>query len=156
MSLPIYPVERVIPQRPPMILIDEVVERRPRAITASVEVKPTGLFFQPGRGMPAHVALEWMAQTCAAYAGSDGLDGGGRVRVGFLLGTRNFRADRTWFAEGERLYVRATLEYHDDALGNFACEVAESADGPAIATASLNVFHPDDPQTVIEGRGFAP
>lgn len=152
MSLPVYPVTSVVPQRPPMILIDEIVERRPGAITALVIVKPTGLFFQPGRGVPSYVALEWMAQACAAYAGSDALDLQGRVKVGFLLGTRDFRASRNWFAEGARVFVRATLVYHDAELGNFTCEVADAPDGPAIATASLNVFHPDDAQAIIAGQ----
>lgn len=149
MTLPIHPVESVVPQRPPMILIDEVVAREAGGITVLVTIRPTCLFFRPGRGMPSHVALEWMAQACAAFAGSEALDAGGAVKVGFLLGTRDFRASRAWFAAGERLYVRVRLEYHDDELANFACEVAEQPEGPAVARASLNVFHPHDASALI-------
>ena len=156
MTFELYPVESVIPQRSPMILIDEIVAREVDRIVVCVIIRATALFFQPGRGMPAHVALEWMAQSCAAFAGSEARDDGGAVRIGFLLGTRDFRADRTWFHEGERLYVRARLEYHDDELANFACDVADAPDGPAVARASLNVFHPRDAAAMVNSPPASP
>ena len=155
MTLPFYPIESVVPQRPPMILIDEIVDRQANGIMVCVTIRADGLFFQPGRGMPSHVALEWMAQACAAFAGSEALDSGGAVKIGFLLGTRDFRAARTWFAEGERLYVRARLEYRDNEAANFACEVAGSPEGVSLARASLNVYHPHDAFALI-GSPAAP
>lgn len=152
MSLPLYPVGRILPQRPPMVLIDEIVARTSDSIVATTTVRRTDLHFQPGRGTPSRVALEWMAQTCAAYAGSEALDEGGAVRIGFLLGTRDFTATQGWFAEGTHLHVRARLEYHDIEIANFTCEVALSLDGPAVARASLNVFHPTDAQALIDGQ----
>lgn len=156
MTLPLYPVESVVPQRPPMILIDEIVDRQADSIVTSVTIPPDGLFFQPGRGMPSHVALEWMAQACAAFAGSEARDSGEAVKIGFLLGTRDFRATRTWFAEGERLYVRARLEYRDDEAANFACEVAGSLEGASLARASLNVYHPHDASALIDSQATPP
>ena len=156
MTLPLYPVERLVPQRPPMILIDEIVAREADSIVALVAIRPTDLFFQPGRGMPSHVALEWMAQTCAAFAGAEALDEGGAVKIGFLLGTRDFRASRRWFASDERLYVKAHLEYHDNEIANFLCEVTERRDGPPVVSASLNVFHPHDAAALIGGQTGRP
>ena len=132
-----------------MILIDDIVAREAEKIVVVVTIRPENLFFQPGRGMPSHVALEWMAQACAAFAGAEALDRGGAVRIGFLLGTRDFRTSRTWFAEGERLYVRALLQYRDDELANFACEVSDSLDGPPMTNASLSVYHPHDASAVL-------
>ena len=152
MTLPLYPVDRVVPHRPPMILIDEVVSRQAEHIVAAVTIRATDLFFQPGRGTPSRVAIEWMAQTCAAFAGSEAIDEGGAVRIGFLLGTRDFRCTQGWFTEGTRLFVRAHLEYHDNEIANFACEVAGPAEGPALATASLNVFHPQDAGSLIDSQ----
>ncbi len=156
MTLPLYPVESVVPHRPPMILIDEIVARQAGSIVALVTIRPDGLFFQPDRGVPSHIALEWMAQACAAFGGSEALDDGGAVKIGFLLGTRDFRATRTWFAEGERLYVRALLEYRDDELANFACEVAASLEGLSLARASLNVYHPHDASALIGSLAAPP
>jgi predicted hotdog family 3-hydroxylacyl-ACP dehydratase len=154
-TLPLYPIESVVPQRPPMVLIDEIVARAAGRIVVVVTIRPTGLFFQPGRGMPSHVALEWMAQSCAAFAGCEAIDDGGAVRIGFLLGTRNFCATRAWFAEGERLYIQALLEYRDDEMANFACAVTGSLDGPSLATASLNVYQPLDVSALIGGQAAA-
>jgi predicted hotdog family 3-hydroxylacyl-ACP dehydratase len=132
-----------------MILIDDVIARQSNGIVTAVTIRSTGLFFQPGRGMPSHVALEWMAQTCAAFAGSEALDNGEAVRIGFLLGTRDFCASQSWFANGARLYIRVQLEYRDDEMANFACEVAEATDGPAIVKANLSVFQPHDAAALI-------
>jgi predicted hotdog family 3-hydroxylacyl-ACP dehydratase len=151
-TLPLHPVESVVPQRPPMILIDEIVAREASGIVVLVSILRTGLFFHPDRGVPSHIALEWMAQACAAFAGCEALDAGKAVRIGFLLGTRDFQAARAWFAEGERLYVRALLEYRDNELANFACEVADSLDGPSLARASLNVYQPHDASALIGGH----
>jgi predicted hotdog family 3-hydroxylacyl-ACP dehydratase len=155
-TLPLYPIESVVPQRRPMVLIDEIVARAIGRIVVMVTIRPTDLFFQPGRGMPSHVALEWMAQSCAAFAGCEAIDDGGAVKIGFLLGTRNFCATRAWFAEGERLYVQALLEYRDDELANFACAVMDSLDGPPLASASLNVYQPHDASVLIGGQAAPP
>lgn len=156
MTLRLYPVESVLPQRPPMVLIDEIVSRDTDGLMARVTIRPDGLFFRPGRGVACHVALEWMAQACGAFAGSEALDSAGAVKVGFLLGTRDFRAERAWFAEGEHLYVRIHLEYRDAELANFACEVSDSPDGAALAKASLNVFHPHDAAALIGSQATQP
>lgn len=152
MTLPLYPIDTVIPQRPPMILIDEIIARQPDSIVVLTTIRSNGLFFQEGRGVPSHVALEWMAQACAAFAGAAALDEAGTVKVGFLLGTRDFQANRYWFNEGECLYVRVRLEYRDDELANFACEIACSIGGPTVAKASLNVFHPNDALALIRSQ----
>jgi predicted hotdog family 3-hydroxylacyl-ACP dehydratase len=135
-----------------MILIDEVVARQTDEIVVSVTIRPKCLFFQADRGMPSHVALEWMAQACAAFAGSEAIDEGRPVKVGFFLGTRDFRADRRWFAAGERLYVRARLAYRDDEMANFNCEVMGSSETPPLAKASLNVYQPHDLSKLIGSR----
>jgi predicted hotdog family 3-hydroxylacyl-ACP dehydratase len=147
MPLAIYPIEDVLPHRPPMILIDEIVAREADAMVARVTVVRTDFFFEARRGLGTHIALEWMAQTCGAFAGSQARDRSDPVRIGYLLGTRDFQARRQWFKEGERLSVIARLQYQDEAFANFACEVRDATDGQALVTATLNVFYPDDSST---------
>jgi predicted hotdog family 3-hydroxylacyl-ACP dehydratase len=156
MSLSRYPIQDTLPHRPPMVLIDEIVARKPGRITVAVTVRPPELFFRPGRGMPVHVALEWMAQACAAYGGADARDAGCTPRIGFLLGTRDFRATRSWLSEGERFEVEAVLDFHDDELASFSCEVTDARDGRSVARASLTVFHPRDAQGVVSGDAGVP
>jgi predicted hotdog family 3-hydroxylacyl-ACP dehydratase len=141
MSQRLYPLHLVLPHRPPMVLIDEIVSRELREIEAVVTVRASCPFFQEGRGTPAYVALEWMAQVCAAFGGSEAMDEGRPIRIGFLLGTRDFQSTKTWFGEGERLRVRARLEYRDHQVANFACTVAADASAADIvASASVNAF----------------
>lgn len=156
MSLRLYPIEDVLPHRPPMILIDEIVSRHADRIATSVTVRAANLFFRPGRGIPSHVAIEWMAQTCGAFAGSQAMDEGGVVSIGFLLGTRDFRAGQSWFTEGMRLVIHAHLEYDDSEIANFTCKVAELQGGEVLASASLNVFHPQDAKALIDRQARSP
>ena len=156
MSRPRYPIEETVPHRPPMILIDEIVGREPGRITCAVTVRPDELFFRPGRGLPVHVALEWMAQACAAYGGADARDAGDMPRIGFLLGTRDFRATRSWLSEGGRFEIAAVLDFHDDELASFSCELRDAGDGESVARASLTVFHPRDASSVVASQAGAP
>src|SRR5262249_52096192 len=93
-------------------------------------------FFEASRGVPAHVAIEWMAQTCGAFVGVEALDAGQAVRLGLLLGTRNFRARTPWFRPKERLVVTATIVLRDQEVGAFECVVADP-NGEERATARL-------------------
>ena len=156
MSLPCYPIEDTVPHRPPMVLIDEIVARESGRIATAVTVRPDELFFRPGQGLPVHVALEWMAQTCAAYGGAEARDAGGTPRIGFLLGTRDFRATRSWLSEGERFEITAVLDFHDDELASFSCGVTDARNGQSVASASLTVFHPRDARSVISGEAGVP
>jgi predicted hotdog family 3-hydroxylacyl-ACP dehydratase len=134
-----------------MILIDEMLARDSGQITVGLTIRADSLFFQAGRGIRAHVALEWMAQACAAYGGADGRDRGLAPRIGFLLGTRDFQATRRWFAEAEQVHVTAKLDYRDEELAHFSCHVEEVPARVAVARASLTVFHPADAKAVIAG-----
>jgi predicted hotdog family 3-hydroxylacyl-ACP dehydratase len=97
----------------------------------------------------SHVALEGTAQARAAFGGSEALDEGYAVRISFLLGTRDFRAEPAWFAEGEHLYVRVRLEYRDEALATLS---ASRSPSPPLARANLNVFHPRDASALIDSH----
>src|SRR5215468_255071 len=103
-----YPIETVVPHAHPMILIDDIVGYDESSLTSALTIRPETKFFRPGRGVAAHIGLEWMAQTCGAFAGARALECGEEVRLGLLLGTRDFTADVMWFPEGERLHVTAT------------------------------------------------
>lgn len=153
MSLALYPMERILPHARPMILIDEVIARSPERLVAAVDVRADSLFFRAPHGIAAHVSIEWMAQCCAAWAGAQALDQGRKVDVGFLLGTRDFRADVDWFAEGERLYVAAELEFQDEEMASFRCRTCRQPDADAVVSARLNVYQPRDVEAFLASRG---
>jgi predicted hotdog family 3-hydroxylacyl-ACP dehydratase len=155
MTLSLYAMETVLPHARPMILLDEMVVREAERLVATVEVRADSLFFRAPQGIAAHVSIEWMAQCCAAWAGSKALDESRPVDIGFLLGTRDFRAEVDWFAEGERLYVSADLEFQDEEMGSFRCRTSRALDGDAVAAARLSVYQPRDVAAFLASRGGA-
>lgn len=136
-----YPIRQLLPHAAPMLLLDEAIACDAEAMQTGVTVRP-GLFFQPGRGMPAHIALEWMAQTCGAFIGVMALDQQQPVRIGYLLGTRDFSCDCAWFAPDDSLHVHARLLFRDDEMGVFQCRVTRAATGEDVARAQLTVYQP--------------
>ncbi|HEY1723650.1 MAG TPA: hypothetical protein VGG27_20570 [Magnetospirillaceae bacterium] len=129
--------------RPPALLLDAFIGSDGDSITMAVVVRADDPFFREGLGIPAHIAIEWMAQTAGAFAGLDAKKAGEAVRIGFLLGTRNFRANRPWFAKGERLTVTAKLIFREEGMAVFECRV-DAADGTEAAAARLTVYQPGD------------
>jgi predicted hotdog family 3-hydroxylacyl-ACP dehydratase len=147
------PMDQLLPHAAPMILIDDVLERGEACLKAGVTVRADSIFFEAGRGIPAHVAIEWMAQTCGAFVGAEALERGLPVRLGMLLGTREFRCDMPWFKDGERLMVTVTLIFRDDEMGAFDCTVARAADDEVLAKATLTLYQPGDLAAVLAGQG---
>ncbi len=147
-----YTIEQALPHAPPMILLNEVVDWDPEKIQTAVTIHPSQPLFQ-AEGMPAHVAIEYMAQTCGAYVGVEALQAGRTPRIGLLLGTRNFSATQKWIAEGEKLLVSATVVFREDEMGVFDCRVAKKGNDDTVATARLTVFQPSEDMTVGAPHG---
>lgn len=136
-----YPVSRLLPHAPPMILLDAVVGWQPGALDAQVTINPRSRFFQPGRGIPGHIIIEYMAQACGAYAGLEAVEADQPVRMGFLLGTRNFESSVAWIGAGTTLTVSVSEVLHQPPMAIFDCRVL--LDGRPIATARLTVYQPE-------------
>ncbi len=148
-----YAVEQLLPQAPPMVLIDRVVGWHETGLVAALTVREDGLFFQAGRGVAAHVAIEWMAQSCAAFVGLQAKHGGKPVKIGFLLGTRGFAAELSWFRLGDAILVEVTQTFLDVEMAVFDCSVR--INGEIAATAALTVYQPRDLNAVLSLQGIA-
>ncbi|AWK86268.1 3-hydroxylacyl-ACP dehydratase [Azospirillum thermophilum] len=154
-------MEALLPHARPMILLDEVVGRDEARLVAALTVRARAPFFEPGRGMAAHVAIEWMAQACGAFVGAEALESGGVVRLGLLLGTRSFSSSISWFPEGARVEVSATLDYRDGEMGVFDCTATlrgpevdgPEGDGQEAASAQLTVYQPADAGALLASQG---
>jgi predicted hotdog family 3-hydroxylacyl-ACP dehydratase len=147
-----YPIETVLPHAHPMILIDDIVGYDESSLTSALTIRPEAKFFRPGRGVAAHIGLEWMAQTCGAFAGARALECGEEVRLGLLLGTRDFTADVMWFPEGERLHVTATQLFVDGRIGAFDCAILRAGGTLPAARAQLTVYQPLDAAALLADR----
>ena len=139
-------LDDLIPHRPPMRLLDEVL---------SVDLASETLVaaFTARRDWCANwVAIELMAQAAAALAGAadraEGRDG--PPRPGFLLGTRRLTLDLPAFTVGRRYTVRAQSVFRDAESASFDCAVLDGA--RTVASATLNAYRPPDVRAFLAGR----
>lgn len=146
-----YPMEpdSVMPHASPMILIDQIDACDAESISASMTVRDDSPFVENGR-VPSYIAVEYMAQTIAAYSGIDGRQKDEPVRIGFLLGTRKMTLNVPSFQVGDQLSLHGTVLYNDDGMASFDCTTTR--DGETMASAIINVYQPDDPGELI-GQG---
>jgi predicted hotdog family 3-hydroxylacyl-ACP dehydratase len=149
-----HPIAALLPHAHPMILLDRVCGWEEGAIEAELAIRPDSPFFEQGKGIAAHIAIEWMAQSCGAYVGLEALLEAKPVRVGFLLGTRNFTAERDWFRAGEVVSVRAELVFRDGETGVFDCTVR--CRDTVEAKAQLTLHQPADLAAVLASQGIRP
>jgi predicted hotdog family 3-hydroxylacyl-ACP dehydratase len=150
-----YGVAELLPQKPPMLLLDEIVGWCDERIVASVTVRPDSMFLYQD-GVPAHIAIEWMAQTCGAMVGLRALEKSEPVRIGFLLGTRDFSARVAKFRLGDKMAVTASPVFSDGPMAVFECQVERAGqDGPEVcATARLNLFQPESLEAILKSQGL--
>lgn len=141
-----WPMDKLLPHSPPMLLLDEAVAYSPTEIVAEVTIRPDHPLARP-EGVAAHVGIELMAQACGAHVGALAQEIGAPVRVGFLLGTRNYRAEVDWFRFGDRLRILARSIFMEDGMGVYDCRIER--DGVGLAEAQLTLFQPDDVGAVL-------
>lgn len=134
-----YTVEQLLPHAPPMVLLDEVIGNGAGKLVAGVTIRSDSPF-SGAEGVPAHVAIEYMAQACGALAGIEALEAGIPIRLGLLLGTRNFHATESVYRVGERLVVTVAEVLRDERIGVFDCRTER--DSKVVANATLTVFRP--------------
>jgi predicted hotdog family 3-hydroxylacyl-ACP dehydratase len=149
-STPFPALAELLPHAAPAILLDRVLAGSASGLVAEVSIGPA----TPWRldaGVPVHVAIEYMAQACAAFVGLEAHTAGGRPRIGLLLGTRDFRAERAWLSDGEVLEVSVALVFRDEQMGVFDASV--SSGGAPVCRAQLTVVQPEDLAAVLSQAG---
>jgi len=146
-----YPIERLLPQAPPMVLIEEILGWNEDQVVTALTVRRDAVFAED-RGIPAHVALEWMAQSCGALVGIKALEAQQPVRIGFILGTRDFSVAVAWFNFGDRLTVTAACAYNDGEMAQFDCRLERGS--ATCATARLTLYQPRDLAGMLADQGI--
>ena len=106
--VPPLDIEALVPHAAPMILIDSVAAQGPTLTRSVVRIGEDSMFYEAPHGVPAYLGIEYIAQTVAAHAGLHAWRQGEPVRVGFLLGTREYKCAETWFRLGSRLTINVT------------------------------------------------
>lgn len=84
------PAEMLVPHRPPMLLIDRLIERKGDMAVAEAHVPQKGPCVDKERGLLPEFFIEIIAQTMAAVNGYDALLEGKKLNDGFLVGIDDF------------------------------------------------------------------
>lgn len=132
----------LLPHRGPMLLLTDVIEVDDEHSVARVAISPQSPFFEPDKGVPAWIGLEYMGQTAALIAGYQRQAGELDPHLGLFLGTRKYQADTGWFAPDSQLIVRgAQKAVSQGTLATFSCRISgDQDDSPVLAEAVLSVY----------------
>ncbi len=138
--------EDVLPHDPPMVLITslDASSFTGDSLSAFVDIDEKSLFYDSAiDGVPASVALEYMAQTMAALVGlkrrRERLD----VRIGFVLGSRSLKVNVDRFSSGSRYRIDVSLGFTDGSFASFDATIF-APDGTVAARGTVNAFEPED------------
>jgi predicted hotdog family 3-hydroxylacyl-ACP dehydratase len=140
MQTPPSPAGEFVRHSGTMLLIERLAEASDTHAVCEVAITENSTFYRAGRGVPAYVGLEYMAQTIAAYDGAQRRRSGEPPEIGFLLGTRRYEASRSHFAAGETLHVRVDMTFNDNGMAAFDGVITVA--GETRARASINVYRP--------------
>lgn len=146
MSFP--PIAELLPHRPPMLWIDQVVAQEGDEVRCTLTVRPEHVFVTEGRVEPL-VAIEWMAQTVGALVGLYDRKRDQDPRPGYLIAIPEAQFFVPAFAVGDRLALWARRVWGDESLASFESRVER--DGVLAAKAQLSVYRRALPDSALPG-----
>ncbi len=83
-----YDITTLIPQRPPMIMVDQLLSCDERSATGMMKVRISNIFTHKGHLQEAGI-IEFMAQTAAAYTGYKNKTAAKPVAEGYIGAVKN-------------------------------------------------------------------
>jgi predicted hotdog family 3-hydroxylacyl-ACP dehydratase len=136
MSSTYPPLTSFMPHRPPMLVLDSLSAWSENAVVCSRLVREGDLFVVDGK-LSSIFAIELFAQAAAAHFGYAGMQRGGAMASGALLGSRRIDLFVPHFEVGQELSVRANQVMAMPPAAQYECEVL--ADGVRLAAGTVNV-----------------
>jgi len=148
-----YSIEAVLPHQAPMILIDSLNSYHNDGCVCDVTITENSPFYnETKKGVANYIGSEYMAQAIAAYAGALALNNNNPVKIGFLLGSRKYKAFKPYFKLNGKLSIKVEVLYQEESgLSVFECEITSSKN-EVLAQAKINVFQPQDPMEFLENN----
>lgn len=128
-------VLELIPQRPPFIMVDRLVNFNPIIVTSEMEVREDNVFFSEG-SLSSVGLIENIAQTCAARIGYINRLHKEAIKLGFIGAIRNLRIFRTPL-QGEML--RTTITVKEEIFKMTLVDAEIKSDGETIVTAEMKI-----------------
>lgn len=150
-QLRIPPIERLVPHRAPMLLIERVIAATDDDVTVEARVDAARIFAASDAAVPSYVGLEMMAQTVCAYDGLQRFNDKPSPLVGFLLGCRKYTVREPYLESGAVLSITARVILRHGEMASFACRIRHG-DATDFAEATLNVYRPADAEAFLRRR----
>lgn len=135
MSLEEIDILKLLPQRPPFILVDRLVEFDERRTVTRFTVREEHLFCEAGR-LQAAGLIENIAQTCAARLGYINLLNNRQVKLGYIGAIRDLEIRRRPRI-GETL--RTTIENLEEVFRMSLVEAVVRSGDEVLATARMKI-----------------
>lgn len=110
------PVADLIPHRPPMALLSQILAADQQSLWSLIRLHPQSPFASAA-GVPAGIALEYLAQTAAAFftaqaqlaAATEAQSELPLPQAGMLIGCSKLQCDVAWFSCPDTLLAEVTL-----------------------------------------------
>lgn len=103
-----YPILDLIPQRPPMQMIDKLLYADEKSAKGVLFIKETNIFAEQGK-LSESALVEFIAQTAAAYTGYHSKLNAGNVREGYIGAVKNLVIEKLPLVNTE-IYSEITIE----------------------------------------------
>ena len=132
-------LEKILPHKKPMILIDDVVGYNIGEgwLKSIVTINKDCTFYDEKLGgVPSVVGIEYMAQTIGCYAYYKAKVE--KPLVGFLLGTRLYNNKNEIFKENETLEILVKEVFSGNDIVSFDCFIYNQDE--EVASATVNVY----------------
>lgn len=130
----------LIPQRDPILMVDELLEAAPDGETATLTVRPGNYFLGEDGRMEETGLLEHIAQSASAVAGHHALAAGATAPpVGYIGEIKKFHCHRLP-QTGEEL--RTTVRLGPEAEGVTLLAAETRADGELVADTQMKIYIP--------------
>jgi 3-hydroxyacyl-[acyl-carrier-protein] dehydratase len=140
LSLPM-PAGRLIPHRPPLCLVDRLLEFSGQTGVVESIIGPDNIFLDENGRLPSLTLVELIAQASAAVKGYDDLKDGKDIKKGFLVDIREIRfMDQC--VKGDRLLIKIEIVRTISGFSVVNGEVER--EGVVIAQGTLKLWVPED------------
>jgi predicted hotdog family 3-hydroxylacyl-ACP dehydratase len=136
------PIDDLVPHGPPIRAVEELLHWERGRAKCRLQVRPHTPFVR-GNRVAGIAALEYMAQSVAACLGYEAYLGGGRVRVGMIIGVRKFELLEAYIEVGTELEIQVDRIRGDDDVSTFRTETRTG--GNLICSAHMTLVHPETP-----------
>lgn len=135
-----YNIDEVVPHSSPMILIDEILEYSDQHLISRVDITSSSLFLTNQNYVPTWVGIEYMAQSVAAWSGIQSRQKSQPIKMGYLIGCKQYEVSRDGFYPGERLIISVVKKYLGNGIGLSDSRI--EIDSNIIVKSLLTVFQP--------------